>query len=264
MKNTICSLRPKTPASSFCCFKEWLIPNNIFSFCICSFSISSDLLPRWARLSTWPDGVHKVLRPLWEIMAQAHTSRLTPDHLSAQVLFKTYMSYSWEHHPSLAGIANPSRLRPGSQGARGRPNLCLHYTRAIDYFPLSDSLPAAPRPLFRSHYGHTSSHSQPKWRLHSYINRAHLASIIILHLYCTCLPFWQGTHAQPPFRCGEMKLCLMLPVLLFTDDLLCRCDVEAATSKQVMLLLCPWRRLIFMYELRPVLKDGLQFNLPLK
>lgn len=62
-----------------------------------------------------------------------HTPRLTSDHFSAQVLFKK--SYSWEHHPSPEGIANPSRLQPGSVGARGRPNLCLHYTKAIDYFP---------------------------------------------------------------------------------------------------------------------------------
>lgn len=106
----------------------------------------------------------------------------------------TYLSYSWNRHPSLVGIANPSRLQPCSLGALGRPNLCLHYTQAIDYFP--PSLPAALWPLFRSHYGHTSSHSQPKWRLHSYINRAHLASIVILHLYCTCFPFWQDTSAQ--------------------------------------------------------------------
>lgn len=53
--------------------RERFISKNIFPFCICSFSISSYLLPRWAALSTWTDVVHKVLQPLWEIMAQAHT-----------------------------------------------------------------------------------------------------------------------------------------------------------------------------------------------
>lgn len=143
------------------------------------------------------------------------------------------MSCSRERHPSLVGIANPSRLQTGSLGARGRPNLCLHYAQAIDYFSSpSPSLPAASWPLFRSHYGHTSPHSRPKWRPHSYINRAHLANIIILQLRSMRLPFWQSTSAQ-------MKLSLMLRVRLFNDDLLRHCDVEADTSKQVMLLFYP-------------------------
>lgn len=67
-------------------------------------------------------------------MAHAHKPRLSSNHFSAQVLFKTCTSYSWEHHPSLVGTANPSRLQPGSVGAQGRSNLCLHYAQAIDYF----------------------------------------------------------------------------------------------------------------------------------
>lgn len=146
---------------------------------------------------------------------------LTPDHLSAQVLFKTYMSYSWEHHPSLVGTANPSRLQPGSRGARGRPNLCLHYTQAIHY-----SLPVALCPLFGGHYGHTSSHSQPKWRLHSYMNSTpgkynHSPSLLYVS------PILTRHFCTAPFRCGKMKLSVMLPVPLFNDDLLCLCDVEA-------------------------------------
>lgn len=70
----------------------------------------------------------------WKKMAHAHKPRLASNHFSAQVLFKTCTSYSWEHHPSLVGTANPSRLQPGSVGAQGRSNLCLHYAQAIDYF----------------------------------------------------------------------------------------------------------------------------------
>lgn len=77
----------------------------------------------------------------------------------------------WEYHPFLVSIANPSRLQESSLRAQEWTNLGLHYSQAIDYFPLS--LPAASWPLFRSHYGHTSSRSQPKWTLQS---------IIILHL----------------------------------------------------------------------------------
>lgn len=69
---------------------------------------------------------------------------LTLDHFSAQVLFKTYMSYSWACHSSYVGTANPSRLQLGSLGARRQTNLGLHYTRAIDYFrPVSPCRPVA-------------------------------------------------------------------------------------------------------------------------
>lgn len=64
-----------------------------------------------------------------------HTNlALFPTIFSAQVLFKMCMSYSWGHDPSPVGAANPSRLQPGSVGAQGWSNLCLHYAQAIDYF----------------------------------------------------------------------------------------------------------------------------------
>lgn len=100
--------------------KRGVIFRNCFFFSFCILSTNSDLLSRSARLSTWTDisiagsaqGSATIVKkndPRKRIYSKS-------GHFSAPVLCKIYVSYSWEHHPSLVGIVDPSRIRPVSLG----------------------------------------------------------------------------------------------------------------------------------------------------
>lgn len=92
---------------------------------------------------------------LLELIQCAHLC-LISNHMGAP-------SISSKHCQS---IQTSSRLPRSSGMAPSLPAL-----QPSDWLlPPSPSLPAALWPLFRSHYGHTSSRSQPKWTLHSNIN----------------------------------------------------------------------------------------------
>lgn len=167
---------------SACCFKEWLISKK------CIFLLHLQLFNKlWC--------TPKVSRIVYLNWCSAHTRAL----LLTIFLLRCSLRRAWGVHGSTIHLSQASPIHPDSKQALrelGNSPISASIT-PVQLITFPTSLPAALWPLFRSHYGHTSSHSQPKWRLHSYISRAHLASIIILHLSCACLPFWQGTSAQP-------------------------------------------------------------------
>lgn len=93
-------------------FLEWLIPKTTFSSCICTFSVNSDLLPRWARLSTWADVVHKLLQLLRGKNGVSVHTRVLPLTI---FLPRCSLRRIWVIHGNAIHLLQATPIHPGSR-----------------------------------------------------------------------------------------------------------------------------------------------------
>ena len=133
--------------------------------------------------------------------------------------------------PSISCRYCQFRLQPGSGGARRRLNLCLHYTRAIDYFPClsiplcghcSVAIMATDQIISSQNEGCTVILTDTPGMCNHSLSLLYMSPIFTGHWFCVGV--------------GEMTLPPVFQVPVLNVDFLCCCDVKAVSSKHIMML----------------------------